>query len=67
MRMTMHMAAVLVPTGPLSRKEKRHAEKRPAPEADKLPLGEIEHDLRFYFGQVFWYWYISHLETSLPI
>ena len=35
----MHMAATLLPAGPRSKKEKRHADERPAAEADKLPLG----------------------------
>ena len=30
-------------------KEKRYANKRSAREADKLPLGQIEHDLCFDF------------------
>ena len=63
----MHIAAVLVPAGPLSRKESGTPMSAPLPEADKLPFGEIEHDLRFYFCQVFGYWYISHLETSLLV
>ena len=35
----MHMAATLLPAGPPEQKEKRHADERPAAEADKLPLG----------------------------
>ena len=30
-------------------KEQRYAQKRPSREADKLPLGQIEHDLCFDF------------------
>ncbi len=44
----IHITATLFPVGFLS-KEKRYANKRSAREADKLPLGQIEHDLCFDF------------------
>ncbi len=46
----MHMAATLFPAGSRSKKEQRHADKRPGGKADQLPSGQIEHDLGFDFG-----------------
>ena len=36
----IHMAATLFPDRPPEQEEKRHADQRPAAEADQLPLGQ---------------------------
>ena len=52
-----------VPDRSPEQKEKRHADERPATEADQLPLGQIECDFGFDFRQVFGYGYISHFRV----
>ena len=47
-------------------KEKRYANKRSAREADKLPLGQIEHDLCFDFCLVLGFVYLSQCGNLLP-
>ena len=38
------------PHRPFEQKEQRHADERPAAEADQLPFGQIERDLGFDLG-----------------